>query len=216
MNAETQSYLRLFGRGYLFLPLIGIPLLVYTVSYHTGTDASGLRSVFDVFYPRLACDYEAVSSYVGYDAKAYVGAILSGIAVCTACNFIAIGNMLLFGHRKIRRHVGKAYLSKGMMAPAVIMSLTLGTVVFMMHSFWPTINGQEGGCSWLGRALPPHEFAQQFWFSLFLSGWLLCSFSQFFNMLIFHSVGLLIPANPPNSVRRLNGNDIPRHGGAND
>jgi hypothetical protein len=190
----SQSYLRLFSRGYLPLPLVGIPMLTYTASYYTGTDATGLLSFLSVFYPRLACDLEAVSSYAGYNGHAYVGSILFGIAGCIAFIFISLANLIVFGHRQIRKHVGRAQLSKMMMATAVIMSLLLSALVFMMHSHWPTINGEQGGCSWLGTGLPPNEFAQQFWFSLFLSGWFLCTLVQLVQVLIIHFVGLFLPA----------------------
>lgn len=193
MSASSQSYLRLFSRGYLPLPLIGIPSLTYMVSYYTGTDAAGLLSFLNVFYPRLACDLEAVSSYAGYDGDAYVGSILLGVASCLAFIFISLGNLIVFGHRQVRKYVGRAHLSKRMMALAVIMSLPLGAFVFMMHSYWPTINGEQGGCSWLGRGLPPNEFAEQFWFSLFLSGWFLFGLVQLFQVLIVHFVGLCLP-----------------------
>jgi hypothetical protein len=163
------------------------------VSYYTGTDAAGLLSFLNVFYPRLACDLEAVSSYAGYDGDAYVGSILLGVASCLAFIFISLGNLIVFGHRQVRKYVGRAHLSKRMMALAVIMSLPLGAFVFMMHSYWPTINGEQGGCSWLGRGLPPNEFAEQFWFSLFLSGWFLFGLVQLFQVLIVHFVGLCLP-----------------------
>lgn len=132
MSELCQSYLRLFSRGYLPLPLVGIPSLTYTVSYYTGTDATGLFSFLSVFYPRLACDLDVVSSYAGYNGDAYVGSILLGIAGCLAFIFISLGNLIVFGHRQIRKHVGREHLSKRMMALAVIMSLLLSAFVFMM------------------------------------------------------------------------------------
>ena len=194
MSELCQSYLRLFSRGYLPLPLVGIPSLTYTVSYYTGTDATGLFSFLSVFYPRLACDLEVVSSYAGYNGDAYVGSILLGIAGCLAFIVISLGNLIVFGHRQVRKFVGREHLSKRMMATAVIMSLPLSAFVFMMHSYWPTINGEQGGCSWLGTGLPPNEFARQFWFSLFLSGWFLFTLVQLVQVLLVHFVGLFLPA----------------------
>jgi hypothetical protein len=198
-----QSYLRFFSRGYLPLPLVAIPSLTYIVSYCTGTDATGLFSFLGVFYPRLACDLEAVSSYAGYNGDAYVGSILLGIASCLAFMFVSLGNLVVFGHRQIRKHVGRENLSKRMMALAVIMSLPLSALVFMMHSYLPTINGSQGGCSWLGRGLPPSEFAQQFWFSLFLSGWLLFTLVQLAQVLIVHFVGLFLPVKATTPRQRI-------------
>lgn len=203
MSELCQSYLRLFSRGYLPLPLVGIPSLTYTVSYYTGTDATGLFSFLSVFYPRLACDLEVVSSYAGYNGDAYVGSILLGIAGCLAFILISLGNLIVFGHRQIRKYVGREHLSKRMMALAVIVSLLLSAFVFMMHSYLPTINGSQGGCSWLGRGLPTNEFAQQLWFSLFLSGWLLFTLVQLTQMLIVHFVGLFLPVKATTPRQRI-------------
>ncbi len=203
MSELSQSYVRLFSRGYLTLPLVGIPLLAYIASYYTGTDATGLLSFLSVFYPRLACDLEAVSSYAGYNGHAYVGSILLGIAGCLAFTFISLGNLIVFGHRQIRTYVAREHLSKKMMALAVIMSLPLSAFVFMMHSYLPTINGSQGGCSWLGKGLPPNEFAQQFWFSLSLSGWLLFTLVQLVQVLIVHFVGLFLPAKATTPRQRI-------------
>lgn len=184
-------YLNFFYRGYFSLCIVVTPLISYFCFRNTDIGLRETLASLDVFYPRLDCDLKVFSGYIVYNGDVYVGSILLGIAFCGIMILLGALNLVLFPYREIRARFGRRNQGAALTVTVIALCVPLAIFVFLMHSYWPTINGQEGGCSWLEDDASFAEFSKQFWWSLFLSGWLLCTIFHLVNLIMVHSFGLV-------------------------